>query len=312
MEKDVRAIIKEAERRNEEVKKQVKEGSVIGSRLGSKLGKGEVKLLPADPLKTISIIEKNEEHKKQMSQIQSSMQHQANDMKEYPEIAEHFQLIQNRINLHLQLVPLLDKILGSKIKLGYKYALLYHAKNLYSQALQVLSGEDNQFSLIYPEWDEYMGSHQHSVQTEAFINYSHKMYKILYHQYERLKFMKNCKTNETYLKDISSLLHDPDDPERSDITASLDILLLGLISNLDKKRQNMKPKKGKQLSPGDLYRAQYLCILCRLANILDIFSMKLVFDEFKLDTRISNAFNIPEEQLIGEILRINEFFKAIK
>lgn len=267
------------------------------------------------PERTIALIEDNEQRKLK-SQIQASQMSNFTTPRNYSMINEMLNLIKKRILFHLDLAKSLKKSTKSVFIHTFTYVLIYHTKNLANMALQIMSGEQSwsAFDSNPGLWQEYMASHDHSIQTDNFVRLSEKVYKLLYHSYDRLGHLKDAANSNPSLTEAAKLIWDPDDEDLNDVTESLDLLMLGLTGSLDRRVSSASSgaSKRNQSDPKTLRKIQLKISICRMMNLLGIFSDKATYQEFDLDGLVETVDSLEDEMdVLNRTIHLNEYLLSV-
>lgn len=284
----------------------VKTSSSLGSRLNSGLKSNFGSNPSATPEKTIAIIEENES-KKMKSAMQGSHLKATRD---YSDINETLNLIKKRILFHLDLAKSIKQATKSVYIHTFVYVLIYHTKNLVNTALQILSGEQSCTSLETQAglWDDFMQSHDHSIQTDSFVRISEKVYKILYASNDKLGHLKDAADANENLREAAKLIWDPEDEEYNEVTDTLDLLMIGLTGSLDKRVTKASVSKSDKIAPADIRRIQLKISACRMMNLIGIFGEKMIYAEFELDDLIEMIDTMTDEhQVLNRTISLNEY-----
>ena len=264
-----------------------------------------------DPETTIKVIEENEMKKIKSnlhSPIKSSLNNppQVLSNTDFSQINLVLNLVKKRITFHLELAKEIKKTIKSVFGQAFVYTLIFHARNLVNKAMQILSGELPGDGVLSNNWDDYMATHDHSIQTDNFVHLSDKTYKILYNNYEKLEHLKRAKPSEAQLYEVGKLIYDPDDETTQDITEPLDLLLVGLQNTLQKRLGATNPKN--RLPAHTVYILQAKVALCRLMNAIGVFADVEVYDAFKIDDLLEKVDQMQDDQvLLTTIMQLNSY-----
>lgn len=268
----------------------------------------------SDPERTLSLIEQNEAKKidqqaKRDSQYYGQAPAPEPEEQDFSEINELLNTIRRRIIFHLELGRCLKRLVRSVYIHGLTYTLVFHCKNLVNQALQILSGEQAAARCFPDNWEQFMDSHDHSIQTNNFVLLSDKVYQLLYHSYEKLHFLTDPSCQNAALREVGQLIVHPDD-ENEDIGRALELMLVAACGSLDK-RANAKSKKLK-ISTEDSYRTQVKIGLVLLMNALGVFVDKEVYELYRVDELCAELDRVQGEQnLLNLLLRINNDLREL-
>lgn len=270
--------------------------------------------MPAIPERTIEIIEHNEQRKIK-SNLQSMHMPDPRLHKDYAYINQMLNLIKKRILFHLDLAKCLKKVTKSVFIHTFTYVLIYHTKNLTNMALQILSGEQSwsAFDSNASLWFDFLNSHDHSIQTDNFVRLSEKVYKLLYHSYDKLGHLKDAANTNASLKEAAKLIWDPEDEDFNDVSDSLDLLMLGLTGSLDRRASSVTSKSSKHahVDPKTIRKIQLKISICRMMNLIGIFADKDTYQAFDLDSLVETVDSIEDEvEVLNRTIALNEFLLA--
>lgn len=286
--------------------------SSLNSRLNSGLKSNFGFNTPASPDRTIALIEENES-KKITSALSGSKLKQERD---FSSINETLNLIKKRIIFHLDLAKSIKQATKSVFIHTFVYVLIYHTKNLVNTALQILAGEQSCSALEATPglWEDFMQSHDHSIQTDNFVRISEKVYKILYSSHEKLGHLKDLSNTNPNLREAAKLVWDPEDEDYTEVTETLDLLMVGLTGSLNKRVAKARLNSGKQekITPEAIRKIQLKISTCRMMNLLGIFSEKEIFAEFELDDLIEMIDSIADDhQVLNRTISLNEYLLSV-
>ena len=283
-------------------------------------------VLPAkvDTEKTLELIERNEINKiKQEIERESRFSNDyygANnsqtsprdtDEEDFSEINDLLNLIRKRIIFHLEVGKTVKKLIRSVYAHGFTYCLVFHVRNLVNQVLQILSGEQSAASSFPHNWDRFMDSHDHSLQTNSFALLSEKVYMILYNSYDKLQFLTDSSNSNSHLREVGKLIYHPDNDELTDITKSIELMMIAVCSSLDK-RANMKDLR-MRISAVDNYKSQLKISVCLMITTLGLFADRDVYSVYDLDELIENVDSMNNENaLLNKLLEFNNQLRELE
>lgn len=283
---------------------------IHSSKINSNLSKPPLGLSQAaSPERTIQIIEENES-KKIKSNIEGS---NFKGPRDFTAINEMLNLIKKRIIFHLDLAKSIKQATKSVLIHTFTYVLIYHTKNLVNTALQILSGEQSCSALeVNPGlWQDFMSSHDHSIQTDNFVRISEKVYKLLYIANDKLGHLKDASETNPNLREAAKLIWDPEDENYNEVTETLDMLMIGLTGSLGKRiSTNVKVAK---TSPEIIRKIQLKIAACRMMNLFGVFAEKELYSEFDLDSLIEVIDTITDEmEVLNRTISLNEYLISVE
>lgn len=229
---------------------------------------------------------------------------------DFTHINQTLNMIKTRLMFMLSLAKDLQNSIKSILVGAVTYNMWYHSKNMTNQVLDILSRDTIGDLTCDPNWEEFMSSHDHTVQTSNFVSLSNQLHKLINKTYKKFNKLRDSKKGGSQIQEIIQVIHNPDDFELQDIAECLDMLLLGATTCIKNLAKSKDPKK--KISSLKGLQVEFKLTMARLAINLGLLSDKEYYEVYNLDLAIESADKIDKLENESDLLNaIYEYDKAL-
>jgi hypothetical protein len=244
-------------------------------------------------------IERQEEKKMRSALVSSDSNYQVSshnaghENTDFSEINHLLNLIENRIKVYIHLATNLlqacnilykKQVLKQLFFKGIVYSLIYHGRNLVNKVLQLLSQEESGDFIFPNNWDSYLESHDHSIQTDNFTNLAAGIYKALWSHYKKMEPVLRSNTKNPLMMELKKMMHAPDS-RLSDISESLDTFLTAVDTSIKSSLSSLSGSAAAMPKEA-LYLIRTQLMLARVMYNLGVFTDAEAYRIYDLDELI--------------------------